>query len=63
MGSVLNSSIMGKIGILIYYDNNKADRIFKYFKEVISREKIIPIMKNVLWIKKKKFDEFMRNYK
>lgn len=60
MGSVLNCSLMGKIGILISFDEDKMNRAFQYFKEMIERGKTKPMLKNVIFVLKPNFDSFMR---
>ncbi len=63
MGSAFNSSIMGKVGIVISYDEGKMEKVFSYLKEMIMREKLSPkILDNVIWITKEKFDEIMKSY-
>jgi len=61
MGSVVNSSIMGKIGVVISYDETKMNRVFQFFKEMVRREKTLSILKNVIWMTKSNFDSLSNN--
>lgn len=63
MGSSLNASMMGKIGIVICEGESarNLEKLFGYIKEMIHREKSPEIMKNVIWIKKEEFDKVINN--
>jgi len=63
IGSSLNASMMGKIGIVICEGEfaEHIERLFGYIKEMIHRAKSPPIMQNVIWIKKEDFDEILNS--
>lgn len=62
LGSMVNASIMGQVGIIIPYKNNTAQRVHTYINEMGNRGKTPKIFMNLIVIKKEKLDEIMTHH-
>lgn len=63
LGSMVNASIMGQIGVIVPYQENTAQRVHAYINEMGDRRKTPKIFKNLIIIKKEKLDEIMAHHR
>ncbi len=61
LGSMVNASIMGQVGIIVPYLENTTQRVQAYIKEMGDRQKTPRIFENLIVIKKEKLDKIISN--